>query len=149
MSAATASSHGAGFGIGRLFGRAQPGDVRPARLTMRRVKFASSLFVGALMLGVVSNAMLLQPEHAPLRIASSLAPPHPGADQPAREALPVHDRAPGPARTLPRAVDPMPVGSIAPPAPAHDKPRSLATSSKSRPHRQDGIAAFLKDGKVR
>ena len=149
MSAATASSHGAGFGIGRLWRRSQPGEVRPARLTMRRVKFASSLFVGALMLGVVSNAMLLQPEHAPLRIASSLAPPHPGADQPAAEALPVHDRAPGPAKVAPRAVDPMPVGSIAPAAPVHDKPRVVPAAAKPRPHRQDGIAAFLKDAKVR
>ena len=149
MSVAMARSHGAGFGLGGLLRRSQSGEIRPVRLTMRRVKFASSLFVGALMLGVVSNAMLLQPEHAPLRVASSLNPPHPGAGQPATEALPVHDRAPGPARVAPRAVDPMPVGSIAPAAPVHDKPRVAPAAAKPRPHRQDGIAAFLKDAKVR
>ena len=149
MSAATASSHSAGFGMGRLFGRVPPRESRPVRLTMRRAKFASSLFVGALMLGVVSNAMLLQPEHAPLRFASSLVPPHPSADPSAVEALPVHDRAPGPAKAPPHAVDPMPVGSIAPPPQVHDKPHVPLATAKPRPHRQDGIAAFLKDGKVR
>ena len=150
MSAATASSHGKR----RLPARADD-EAQPVRLTLRRVKFASSLFVGALMLGVVSNAVLMQPDHPQLRIASNAAPPRADAEAPvppSQASAPAsHDKAPGPTATpVTRAVDPMPVGSIVPaPGPAlRDKPRIVRAAAKPHPHKADGIAAFLKDGKV-
>ena len=148
MSAATASSHGRR----RALLRADPDDGRPVRLTLRRVKFASSFFVGALMLGVISNAVLMQPSHAPLRVASTTAVPRADADAAASSpgsAPAAHDEAPRPAaRSVTQVVDAMPVGSITPPPPAHEKPRAVPASAKPRTHKPDGIAAFLKDGKI-
>ena len=144
-----------GFAMGRRASagtaRAAPGhrrsDVSPVRLTVSRVKYASIFFVGALMFGVVSNAMLFQTGHRPAPLLSA------SNDARSPQATPVPRVAERPEETRTAAVpavqetivvDPTPVGSIAPAPLGRPKPRQKPRIAKAAAHPVDAITAFLR-----